>query len=98
MFFFYELFLHKMDGWGGGVLGDVGGSRIPNFSVKFSWPFFVLKTSRNAMKSVINEGGGHIWSFLDAMTPFKDGWEFSGYGQFQDFRVGVESPCWGSFP
>ena len=28
---------------------------------------FVLKTSRNAMKHVVNEGGSHIRSFLDAM-------------------------------
>ena len=30
---------------------------------------FVLKTSRNAMKHVINEGGGHILSFLNARIP-----------------------------
>ena len=28
---------------------------------------FVLKASRYATKHVINEGGGHIWSFLDAI-------------------------------
>ena len=31
------------------------------------WPFFVLKTSRDAMKHVINKEGGLIWSFIDAM-------------------------------
>ena len=34
-------------------------------SPKFFSVFFGLKTPRNAMKPVINEGGGHIWLFLD---------------------------------
>ena len=31
-----------------------------NSFAKFLWPFFVLKTPRNAMKHVINEREGHI--------------------------------------
>ena len=38
----------------------VGGSGFPNLFEKFLGPFFVLKTSRNAMKHVISGSGGHI--------------------------------------
>ena len=34
----------------------------------FFGTIFVLKTSRNAMKHVVNEGGSHIRSFLDAIA------------------------------
>ena len=31
--------------------------------------FSLIKASRNARKHKVNEGGGHIWQFLDAMIP-----------------------------
>ena len=47
-----------------------------NFFVKFPKHFFLLETSRNAMKHKINQGG----SFLDAMNP-KRLLKFFGYSQ-----------------
>ena len=38
-----------------------------NYSYIRGGGHFLPKTSRNAIKHVINEGGGHVWSFLDAM-------------------------------
>ena len=50
-------------------LSKIGRSEDSYFLVwNFGDHYFVLKTSRNALKHVIDEGEGHIWSFIDAMT------------------------------
>ena len=39
---------------------------VPNFLCEILLAIFFTKMSRNAIRNVINKGGGHIWSFLDA--------------------------------
>ena len=47
-----------MGGWG---------SKVLNFLVKIHIKLFVLQTSRNVLKHMIQKWGGQIWPFHDAL-------------------------------
>ena len=47
------------------------GSEVLNFLVKIHIKLFVLQTSRNVLKHMIQKWGGHIWPFHDALRPHR---------------------------
>ena len=47
------------------------GSKVLNFLVKIHIKLFVLQTSRNVLKHMIQKWGGHIWPFHDALRPHR---------------------------
>ena len=47
------------------------GSKLLNFLVKIHIQLFLLQTSRNVLKHIIHEWGGHIWPFHDDLRPQK---------------------------
>ena len=46
-----------------------GGSKILNFLVKIHIQLFLMQTSRNVLKHIIQKWGGHTWPFHDALRP-----------------------------